>query len=485
MNGVVDVHATEPGRRAGGGLQERRPRRPRPRGALRPRLRHRSGSCTPSPRCAPAPRGSTWRTASSSARTSGRGRVRRRRGRRARGHSCSRWPAESWRLASSPPTRRTASSAPTAPAGPSLCSWGPEHTLAEPAPPAENAAFRQGRGLSCDSSSMRTEGESRADASLLHRAAGSDQSRSRRASAARRAGSSSARWSARGSTRSPTTSSPCTTPRPSRSSTTTICRCSPPGTPRWRSGTRSPTRSSSSERSGTSGAHQREALRIAAGFKGDDAFEAGVSEEQALDTVLPWLSIERLLQLAAGSGRSVLLGPVGLRQLGRLLARGRSASSSPAAAARTTDLASSSFPGPGPSARTGTLEAVTDGDTIRLAGLGRVRLIGVDTPEVYGHVECFGREASAFVSRARPGRLDRALPAGRGEARPLRPRARLRLAAGRPLPERAAGASAATHSRSRSRPTWTSRTRFRAAARRAREAGRGLWARPGCATSGG
>ena len=47
------------------------------------------------------------------------------------------------------------------------------------------------------------------------------------------------------------------------------------------------------------GQHRREALRIAAGFKGEDAFEAGVSEEQALDTVLPWLSPERLLQLAA------------------------------------------------------------------------------------------------------------------------------------------------------------------------------------------
>ena len=47
------------------------------------------------------------------------------------------------------------------------------------------------------------------------------------------------------------------------------------------------------------GKHRREALRIAAGFKGDDAFEAGVSEEQALSTVLPWLSDERLTQLAA------------------------------------------------------------------------------------------------------------------------------------------------------------------------------------------
>src|SRR5918993_2054972 len=47
------------------------------------------------------------------------------------------------------------------------------------------------------------------------------------------------------------------------------------------------------------GDHRREALRIAAGFKGDDAFAHGVSEEQALTTVLPWLSQERLMELAA------------------------------------------------------------------------------------------------------------------------------------------------------------------------------------------
>jgi hypothetical protein len=47
------------------------------------------------------------------------------------------------------------------------------------------------------------------------------------------------------------------------------------------------------------GVHRREALRIAAGFRGDEAFDAGVSEEQALDTVLPWLSAERQMELAA------------------------------------------------------------------------------------------------------------------------------------------------------------------------------------------
>jgi micrococcal nuclease len=44
----------------------------------------------------------------------------------------------------------------------------------------------------------------------------------------------------------------------------------------------------------------------------------------------------------------------------------------------------------------------TDGDTLWLSGIGKVRLIGVDTPEVYGVAECFGREASDFVERVAP-----------------------------------------------------------------------------------
>ena len=44
-----------------------------------------------------------------------------------------------------------------------------------------------------------------------------------------------------------------------------------------------------------------------------------------------------------------------------------------------------------------------DGDTVRLVGIGSVRLIGVDTPETYGgHVECFGPEASRYVKRLLP-----------------------------------------------------------------------------------
>ncbi|MGI8903541.1 MAG: hypothetical protein ACR2IP_07765 [Solirubrobacteraceae bacterium] len=47
------------------------------------------------------------------------------------------------------------------------------------------------------------------------------------------------------------------------------------------------------------GENRREALKIAAGFRGEVAFEAGVGEEQALDTVLPWLSEARCVTLAS------------------------------------------------------------------------------------------------------------------------------------------------------------------------------------------
>jgi hypothetical protein len=49
------------------------------------------------------------------------------------------------------------------------------------------------------------------------------------------------------------------------------------------------------------GDNRREALKIAAGLRGEDAFQvsAGVAEEQALETVLPWLSAERAVELLA------------------------------------------------------------------------------------------------------------------------------------------------------------------------------------------
>lgn len=53
------------------------------------------------------------------------------------------------------------------------------------------------------------------------------------------------------------------------------------------------------------------------------------------------------------------------------------------------------------------VERVVDGDTIIVRGVGRVRLIGVDTPETVSPgrpVEFFGREASAFTKRLLEGR---------------------------------------------------------------------------------
>ena len=47
------------------------------------------------------------------------------------------------------------------------------------------------------------------------------------------------------------------------------------------------------------GEHRREALKLAAGFRGEEAVDAGVTEERALETVLDWLSPPRLMELAS------------------------------------------------------------------------------------------------------------------------------------------------------------------------------------------
>jgi hypothetical protein len=50
---------------------------------------------------------------------------------------------------------------------------------------------------------------------------------------------------------------------------------------------------------GALGEAKREALKIAAGFRGEEAFDAGVGEDQAIATVLPWLSTDRAEELMA------------------------------------------------------------------------------------------------------------------------------------------------------------------------------------------
>jgi hypothetical protein len=47
------------------------------------------------------------------------------------------------------------------------------------------------------------------------------------------------------------------------------------------------------------GDNRREALKIAAGLRGEDAMAAGAAEDQALDAVLPWLSTDRATELLA------------------------------------------------------------------------------------------------------------------------------------------------------------------------------------------
>ena len=80
----------------------------------------------------------------------------------------------------------------------------------------------------------------------------------------------------------------------------------------------------------------------------------------------------------------------------------------------------------------GTVTRIVDGDTVYVRFRGReldVRLIGIDTPEVDPSigVECFGDEASAFTERELDGREVRP-GVRRRAARPLRARARVRLA---------------------------------------------------------
>jgi len=164
-----------------------------------------------------------------------------------------------------------------------------------------------------------------------------------------------------------------------------------------------------------------------------------------------------------------LLGPAGLGQLTALL----TALALPGCAELVADRAE-------PEQRTTVrVSKHTDGDTLWLSGIGKVRLIGVDTPEVYRGVECYGPAASAFVERTVPlgsevryrlgvderdrygralayvwlrdGRFLNGLLVARGYAQPLTVPSNLEY-----------------------------EDVFVRAAGRARQAGRGLWGRPKC-----
>ena len=124
--------------------------------------------------------------------------------------------------------------------------------------------------------------------------------------------------------------------------------------------------------------------------------------------------------------------------------------------------------------------AVTDGDTITLSGIGRTRLIGVDTPEVYGHSECYGHAASAFTKRVlAPGRVVKVRIGRESHDRYGRTLAYVWLGDGRFFNELLAERGYATPLTIPPNDDYAKR--FVAAARRAREAGRGLWATRSCA----
>jgi micrococcal nuclease len=139
----------------------------------------------------------------------------------------------------------------------------------------------------------------------------------------------------------------------------------------------------------------------------------------------------------------------------------------------------SAFPDPPADARRGTVERVSDGDTVRLVALGRVRLIGVDTPEVYGGVECYGREASAFAKRLLPPGTSVRYALGVGERdRYGRPLAYMWLPDGRMLNGVLVELGYATPLTIP--PNVDYAEQFVRAARRARSASRGLWSPRTC-----
>ena len=76
--------------------------------------------------------------------------------------------------------------------------------------------------------------------------------------------------------------------------------------------------------------------------------------------------------------------------------------------ALTAGASAASADGPGALARIG---HVADGDTVDLTNGARVRLVQIDTPEIYFTPECYGRQAAAITERLLPpGTLVRLTP---------------------------------------------------------------------------
>ena len=65
-----------------------------------------------------------------------------------------------------------------------------------------------------------------------------------------------------------------------------------------------------------------------------------------------------------------------------------------------------SVAGPAPASvsvgQVGRIDHVADGDTVDLTNGAKIRLVQIDTPEVYFHPECYGKEASTLTKRLLP-----------------------------------------------------------------------------------
>jgi micrococcal nuclease len=141
--------------------------------------------------------------------------------------------------------------------------------------------------------------------------------------------------------------------------------------------------------------------------------------------------------------------------------------------------ASADTPAPAAGRERATVTHISDGDTITLSGLGKTRLIGVDTPEVYGHVDCYGPQASAFTKRVlKPGTRVTYEIGTEPHDRYGRSLAYVWLPDGRMFNELLAKDGYATELTIP--PNVEYEPRFRAAVRYAREHERGLWARNAC-----
>ena len=58
--------------------------------------------------------------------------------------------------------------------------------------------------------------------------------------------------------------------------------------------------------------------------------------------------------------------------------------------------------GAGPPGTLGRIDHVADGDTVDLTNGAKIRLVQIDTPEVYFTPECYGKQASAITKRLLP-----------------------------------------------------------------------------------